>query len=123
MHEFLAAEPQKLHKVLRQLKQGLASATHMNWLIPLLIARLPSNGFPIIEHDAVTTAYTRRRLSIPKTHVNDAACLGEPSSVANIPSTVHVIEATGHGRRQILWPVSKYGTPRLTSRPSYIEQH
>ena len=26
--------------------------------------------------------------------------------------TVHVIEATGHGRRQMLWTLSKYGTPR-----------
>ena len=112
--EFLTAEPQKLRKVLRQLKEQLASATHMNRLMPLLLARLRSDGRSVIEHDAVTTAHTRRRLGIQKTHVNDAACLGVPSSVSSIPSVVHIIEAVGHGRRQMLSASSKYGTPRYT---------
>ena len=84
----------------------------MNRLMPLLLKRLQHEGPPVIEHDAVTTAHTRRRLSIKKTHINDAACLSEPPSIVNIPETVHVIKAVGHGRRQMLWPPSKYGTPR-----------
>ena len=110
--EFLAKEPQKLRSVVRQLKQPLASAAHMNRLMPLLMARLQSDEFPVIEHDAITTAHTRHRLGIQKTHVNDAACLGEPSSIANIPGTVHVIEAVGCGRRRMLSQASKYGTLR-----------
>ena len=99
MREFLAAEPQKLRRVLRQLKQTLASAAHMNRLMPLLITRLKNDVLSTIEHDAVTTAHTRYRLGIQKTHVNDAACLGEPSTISNLPDTIHVIEAVGHGRR------------------------
>ena len=43
VREFLAAEPQKLRRVLRQLKQTLTSAAHMNRLMPLLITRVSSN--------------------------------------------------------------------------------
>ena len=112
VREFLAAEPKKLRRVLRQVKQTLASAAHMNRLMPLLITRLKNDVLSTIEHDAVTTAHTRYRLGIQKTHVNDAACLGEPSAISNVPDTIHVIEAVGHGRRRMLWSSSKHGTPR-----------
>ena len=53
-----------LTTVLRQVKQTLASAAHMNRLMPLLITRLKNDGLSTIEHDAVTTAHTRYRLGI-----------------------------------------------------------
>ena len=80
--------------------------------MPLLITRLKNDVLSTIEHDAVTTAHTRYRLGIQKTHVNDAACLGEPSAISNVPDTIHVIEAVGHCRRRMLWSASKHGTPR-----------
>ena len=112
IEDFLAKHPAKLTKILAQTRKSLASATHMNQLMPLLIAALQDFNLPLTETDAVTTAYTRKQLSIPKSHANDAACLGEPASIANIPAEITVIRAVGRGRRQMLTPASKYGTPR-----------
>ena len=112
LKDFLAKDPDRLRKIRAQLKKPLASATHMNQLMSLLIKALEAFGLPLLQSDAVTTAYTRKILGIEKTHANDAACLGEPALVTNIPETVHTLESVGHGRRQMLWPPSKYGTPR-----------
>ena len=112
LEEFLADDPTRLANVQAQLKVSLRSASHMNYLMRLLRERLSETGLPLVEHDAVTTAYTRRRLHIPKSHVNDAACLGNPLEVRNIPHRVTLIRSVGHGRRQMLWPPDKHGSPR-----------
>ena len=117
IEEFLANDPDRLRKIRAQLKRPLASATHMNQLMPLLVKALETFGLPLLQTDAVTTAYTRKVLEIEKTHANDAACLGEPAQVMNIPETVHTLESVGHGRRQMLWPPNKYGTPRYKAGP------
>ena len=117
IEEFLANDPDRLGKVRAQLKKPLASATHMNQLMPLLTRALEAFGLPLLQTDAVTTAYTRRVLEIRKTHANDAACLGEPKSVMNIPETVQTVESTGHGNRQMLTYLSKHGTPRCRAGP------
>ena len=72
---------------------------------------------PVEENDAVSTAYTRKRLGIPKTHANDAACLGNPGKVLNIPEEVTVIRSIGHGKRQMLTHLNQYGTPRYKAGP------
>ena len=112
IEEFLARKPERLGKVRAQLKKPLASATHMNQLMPLLIRALEAFGLPLLQTDAVTTAHTRRVLEIEKTHANDAACLGKPKRVMNIPKTVQTVESTGHGNRRMLTYLSKHGTPR-----------
>ena len=119
IEEFLARNPERLGKVRAQLKEPLASATHMNQLMPLLIKALEAFGLPLLQTDAVTTAHTRRVLEIRKTHANDAACLGEPKRVMNIPETVQTIESTGHGNRQMLTYLSKHGTPRCKAGPEH----
>ena len=117
VEEFLADDPAGLRRVRAQLQKSLASATHMNQLMPLLIQGLKDTHMPVTQHDAVTTAHTRKGLGIAKTHVNDAASLGEPAAVTNIPKTVTIIQSVGHGRRQMLWPPSKHGTPRYKPGP------
>ena len=116
LDEFLAKNPERLKSIRSQLKKSLASATHMNQLMPLLVKALEAFGLPLLQTDAVTTAYTRNLLGVDKTHANDAACLGEPTQVTNIPERVQTIEAVGHGKRQMLWPPSEFGTPRYDSK-------
>ena len=110
--EFLALDPDRKERIRQQLKKPMASATHMNQIIPLLREALVQTGLPLRETDAVSTAHTRKELGIPKSHVNDALCLGEPRHVRNLPERITIIRAVGHGRRQMLWPPNKYGTPR-----------
>ena len=117
LEEFLSNDPERAQKVRAQLKKSLASATHMNQLMPLLVEALEAFSLPFLQTDAITTAYNRKVLGIEKTHANDAACLGEPAQVLNIPATVHTLKSVGHGRRQMLWPPSKHGTPRYKDGP------
>ena len=112
VEEFLAHDPPRLARIWAQLKTSLRDATHMNYLMALLRKALSDTGLPLVEHDATATACTRRRLGIAKSHVNDAACLGDPPEVQNIPERVTLIRAVGHGRRQMLWPPDKHGSPR-----------
>ena len=117
LDDFLAADPPRAQRIRRQLKQPLASATHLNWLMHLLRDNLAATGLPLVEHDAVTTALTRRQLEVSKTHVNDAACLGEPTGIINPPQAITKINHAGTGRRQMLSTPSKYGTPRYKAGP------
>ena len=114
LSEFLQHDPARLRKIRAQLKQSLSSATHMNRLMPVLLDGLSVFNVPVNQSDAVTTAYTRNKLGIPKTHVNDAACLGEPEQVLNIHERITVVKSVGHGKMQMLTPTSKHGTPRYT---------
>lgn len=115
--DFLAHDPNRAVRILRRLKQPLASATHLNRLMPLLLEGLAVTGLPVVEHDAVATAYTRSRLGVVKTHVNDAACLGEPSAVVNVPAIITKVKHVGHGNRRMLSTPSRYGTPRYKAGP------
>ena len=89
----------------------------MNQLMPLLLDGLEKLGIPFEKTDAISTAYTRKRLVVPKTHANDAACLGDPDGIINIPEEVTIIQSTGHGKRQMLSTPSLYGTPRYKVGP------
>lgn len=117
IEEFLKDDPIRLNRILAQTRRSLASATQMNQLMPLLLTALVDLKIPFTETDAVTTAYTRSQLGIPKSHVNDAACLGEPKTLSNIPSSVTVIRSVGHGKRQMLTRLSEHGTPRYKKGP------
>ena len=110
--EFLKKKPAELKKIEAQLKRSLSSSTHMNYLMHLLRRELKGQGLPIWESDAISTAYTRKVLGVKKTHTNDAACLGCPEKLTNLPEEVTVVRSVGHGRRQMLTPPSEHGTPR-----------
>ena len=105
LEEFLRDEAEKLKRLLSQMKKSFISATYMNHLMPLILNGLEEMGLPIAESDAVETAHTRKRLGVPKTHVNDAACLGDPETISGITEIVTVIRAIGHGKRQMLNPL------------------
>ena len=117
LDEFLRDDPARLRSIRAQVKKSLSSATHMNQLMPLLLGELAEQGVTATESDAVSTAYTRRVLGVEKTHANDAACLGDPEKLTNVPREVTVVRSTGHGKRQMLVPPSRHGTPRYKEGP------
>ena len=110
--EFLAGKPARLAAVKRIRRSSLAGASQMNVIAPELLRRLTAMGLPVSTHDAYTTSWTRKRLGLPKTHVNDALCLGAPDALAYLPDRKTVVRSVGHGDRQMLRPADRHGNPR-----------
>ena len=112
LSEFLADRPTRLAAIRRIQRSPLSGAAHLNIILPELLRRLEATGFSVSGHDSYTTSFTRRRLGLSKTHANDALCLGQPHSLALLPHHTFVIQATGHGDRQMLRPPDRHGNPR-----------
>ena len=116
--EFLKRRPQRLADIEAQLQKPLASAAHMNVIIPALLNRLRQQGHHVTEHDAAQTAANRQTLNVEKDHHIDAAVLGEPATLRGIPSHILSIKAIGHGQRKRIMP-DKSGTPRSQDWANY----
>ena len=116
--EFLKRRPQRLADIKAQLQKPLASAAHMNVIIPALLNELRQQGLSVTEHDAAQTAANRQTLELPKDHHIDAAVLGEPETIHGVPSHILSIKATGRGQRKRIIP-DKHGTPRSKHWPKY----
>ena len=112
VEDFLARNPARLAKVRGVMRSRLADASQMNIIVPALIGKVEQMGLPVSTHDAYTTSWTRNRLDIPKTHVNDALCIGSPDALGVIPESKTLIRATGHGDRQMLRAPDRHGNPR-----------
>ena len=112
IEEFLAGKPKRLVKVKAVMRSGLADASQMNIIVPALIGRLEQLGLPVSSHDAYTTSWTRNRLGVAKTHVNDALCIGAPDALEVLPERKTLVRAVGHGDRQMLRPPDRHGNPR-----------
>ena len=112
VEEFLADKPKRLVKVKAVMRSRLADASQMNIIVPAIIGRLGQMGLPASSHDAYTTSWTRNRLGIAKTHVNDALCIGAPDALEVIHERKTLVKAVGHGDRQMLRPSDRHGNPR-----------
>lgn len=112
IEDFLTGKPKRLAQVKAVMRSRLADASQMNIIVPALVGRVEQMGLPISTHDAYTTSWTRNRLGIPKTHVNDALCIGAPDALEVIPERNMLARATGHGDRQMLRPPDRHGNPR-----------
>ncbi len=112
VEEYLAEDPWRLAAVRRTQQASLAGAAQMNVIVPQLVGRLENLGFAVSQHDCYTTSWTRHRLGIPKTRVNDALCLGKPVSLNLLPERILIAQAVGHGDRQMLRPPDRHGNPR-----------
>ena len=109
---FLADKPARLAAIRRIQRSPLSGAAHLNIILPKLLRRLEATGFSVSGHDSYTTSFTRRRLGLSKTHAGDALCLRQPHSLGPLPHHTLVIQATGHGDRQMIRPPDKHGNPR-----------
>ena len=117
VEQFLSRRPAVLARIQTQLKKPLASATHLNIIIPSLLQHLKNKGPAVREWDAAATAANRQLHQVDKSHTNDAALLGYCTAVTNLPAPL-IFKATGHGRRQRMVP-DKYGTPRGKAWPQH----
>ena len=119
VEEFLARRSARLAAVKRNQRASLAGASQMNIIVPELLRRLEAMDMPTAEYDAYTTSWTRRRLGVPKTHANDALCIGAPDALAYLPDLKTVVRSAGHGDRQMLRPSDRHGNPRGRGYRSY----
>ena len=111
LEQWLRRRPKKLAAVNAKLGMDLASATHMNIILPNLLKELRQDGWNVTEHSAATTAAGRQVCGIDKSHHGDAAVTGYPAKLNRMPDRPITIKATGRGNRQRIMP-DRHGTPR-----------
>jgi 5-methylcytosine-specific restriction endonuclease McrA len=96
-----------------QAKQPLKAAAAVNSTRWALYHQLQATGLPVEAGTGGRTKYNRTRLSIPKSHWGDAACVGAstPDQLAVLSTQPLRITAVGRGRRQVV-RTDKHGFPR-----------
>jgi|JFJP01.1.fsa_nt_gi Restriction endonuclease len=115
--EFLSKRLDILAKIEKQRKQPLADAAVVNATRWKLKQILESTGLPVELGSGGLTKYNRTRLSLPKSHWIDAACVGQstPNSLNISGYQPLIIKAMGHGSRQMIKP-DKFGFPRTSPK-------
>ena len=108
--DFLAKKPDILKKVTAQAKRPLKDAAAVNSTRWALFNALKTTGLPITTGSGGQTKFNRSRLSLPKTHWLDAACVGQVATLAVLTNQPLLIKATGLGTRQMC-RTDKYGFP------------
>ena len=130
IEQFLADQPDLLKRITEPLQRSrLASATHINAVLPTLIPELRTTGLPLTLTDAASVSWTRQRLGIRKTHCYDAALQGRDFiNIESLPNQVLEIQPT-NGRSKQKANVDRHGTPvgrpfRNQQRlPRHLRQH
>ena len=118
--DFLTKDPERMARIQQQVDQllHLTSAGHLNSVMPAMLRVLEANGLPVTICDGASTAYSRHQLGIPKTHVNDAACLDLPNEVTNTSSPATVLKRQRRHSRQSINCDAK-GSPDSKELPGY----
>jgi HNH endonuclease/RRXRR protein len=113
VREFLTQEPQRLARILEQLKAPLRDAAAVNTTRWALYERLKACGVPVECGSGGLTRFNRQSRKLPKTHWLDAACVGSstPASLVIKGIVPLHIRAIGHGSRQMC-RMDKHGFPR-----------
>jgi hypothetical protein len=117
VEEFLTAKPEKLKKLLTQVKLPLRDAAAVNATRYAIGNRLKDLGLPVSFWSGGRTKHNRSRLQYPKKHWIDAACVGKSGeSVRLNPGMPFLqIKATGHGSRQMC-RMDRFGFPRTGAK-------
>ena len=108
---FLAKKPERLKKILAQVKRPLKDATAVNTTRSALVNQLKATGLAIETASGGKTKFNRNRLGIPKTHALDAVCVGDVGAVTDWRKPTLCIKATGRGSYQRT-SLDKYGCVR-----------
>jgi 5-methylcytosine-specific restriction endonuclease McrA len=113
VRDFLKQEPERLARLLAQLKAPRRDAAAVNTTRWALYERLKACGVPVEGGSGGLTSFNRLRRQLPKTHWLDAACVGSSTPEhLNLRGVVPLsIRATGHGSRQMC-RMDKFGFPR-----------
>ncbi len=95
--EFLKSKPDVLKRILAQLKTPLKDASAVNATRRSLHRALAATGLIVETASGGRTKWNRTRLGIPKTHANDAACVGSVSAVFALGMQSLAIKCMGRG--------------------------
>ena len=112
IEDFLKEQPDVLARILAQAKTPLTDAAAVNTTRWYLYERLKASGLPVETGGGGLTKYNRAQRNLPKTHWLDAAYVGQSTPQHLVTSQVVplLIEATGHGNRQMCG-ADKHGFP------------
>ena len=115
-------------------RSNLASAAHMNTVLPALIRDLRATGrltrLQLI--DAASVSWTRQQLNVRKTHCYDAALQGQDfQTIKSLPNQVLAITPAflSNGRSKQKANVDRHGTPvgrpfrNQQKLPRHLRQH
>ena len=121
IEQFLADQHDLLERILTRFKHSaLASATHMNAVLPALIEDLRATGLRVNLTDAASVSWTRQQLNVRKTHCYDAVLQGRDFTAVNtLPSKVIELRPS-NGRSKQKANVDRHGTP--VGRPFRAQQ-
>lgn len=108
---FLARQPERLNKISAQAKAPLKDAAAVNSTRWALFERLQATGIPVEMGSGGRTKWNRTRLSVPKAHCLDAACVGQVDTVEHWQRPLLRVKATGRGAYQRT-RLNQYGFPR-----------
>lgn len=107
---FLSSKPNLLNKILKQAKQPLNDAAAVNSPRWALFNKLKEMGLPVETGTGGRTKYNRYRLNLEKRHFIDAGCVGNIEGLKLLTKQPLLIQATGHGNRQMCG-TDKFGFP------------
>ncbi|CBN54857.1 MULTISPECIES: RNA-guided endonuclease IscB [Kamptonema] len=121
IEQFLAKKPEILKRILSQAKRPLKDAAAVNSTRWALFNRLKETGLPSSTGSGGLTKFNRTRLNLPKTHWLDAACVGQVESLEVLTTKPLLIQANGHGTRQMC-RTDKFGFPsRYVPRVKFVK--
>ncbi len=109
--EFLKRDPERLERILAGLKAPLRDAAAMNSTRWALDCALRALGVPVEAASGGRTKWNRHRFSVPKTHANDAACVGNVGGVIGADTQTLYVRSMGRGDYQ-RQNTDAYGFPR-----------
>lgn len=111
IRDFLAQDPVRLERILKQLKAPLRDTAAVNATRWVLLRTLKQTGLPVETGTGGRTKWNRTRLGIAKTHALDAACVGVVRDLHGVVTPTLHVKCTGRGSR-CRTRLNKYGFPR-----------
>ena len=112
IEQFLADQPELLKRITdRLISSNLASATHINTVLPALITEMRTTGLSLRLNDAASVSWARQQLNVRKTHCYDAALPGRDfQTIESLPNQVLELRPS-NGRSKQKANVDRHGTP------------
>lgn len=121
IEDFLRGKPELLKKVIYQLKVPLKDAAAVNTTRWALLNCLKSTGLPVRTGSGGRTKWSRARLKVPKSHSNDALCVGKVDTLRywNIPTLI--IKSIGRGSHKVV-QTDTFGFPRTKLGEAHLRR-
>lgn len=122
IRDFLKGKPDLINYILKQAKSPLKDAAAVNSTRWKLLNSLKEIGLPVTTGSGGLTKFNRKKLNVPKTHWQDASCVGQvPDNLIFKTNQPLLIKATSHGTRQMC-RTDKHGVPsRYVPRFKFVK--